>query len=64
MSVSGDVNCDGRVNVADVTKTIAHIMKDNVIVDDTVLAAANVINDDRILVNDVTRMISNIMNNG
>ena len=55
----GDVNCDGRVDVSDVTALIAHVLGSSVEPFD--MQAANVNGDDKVDVSDVTMLISIIL---
>ncbi|MBQ4372027.1 MAG: dockerin type I repeat-containing protein, partial [Firmicutes bacterium] len=52
----GDVNCDGEVTAADLTKLARHVAKIELLEDSAALQAADVTKDDAISAADLTKL--------
>ena len=64
LSISGDVNEDGKISAMDYVKIKNHIMKTNLIVNNENLSAADFNNDGKISAMDYVKIKNHIMNGG
>ena len=64
LSISGDVNGDGKVDNEDVKLTAKHLIKGNLIIGAEYLKAANIDNTNEIDLNDIIKMTRRVKDSG